>query len=714
MSEIINYTRLTTSDKLENKFVTCQAHIPQDRDKAELGTIFAEIEIDSPWFATSQVGQTVINTLIKEYYRGTDSSELINFEEAIKKVNESLAHIAQSGETEWIGKLSGVLVLLNGGEINFSQTGSSHAYLYRTGKINHITEGLENSEPPHPLKTFSNLTSGSLQEDDKIIIANNAFFEVISPTELKLIITSLPPSLAAIECAKIMQAHGCQDANAIFIELTTIDKLANLPPDQKIEAVYLDQQILTLGRISKNAIKNITSSSKNSLKKVLSAFSRFSHEKIKPLAVKGIEKSKEKSKQALQATSKLVDPTSREEGAEIVSSSENVDAEYIETKTKFSLSGLFTKIRNKIRRPLIKIGFYTKKKSKMYLVLLVVVLVGLGAVVYFSLSAQKNRANLKEAEAAYQQIVSLSGEADILSTNNNIDSAVNKYSAVLDLQEKIKDTKYQSQAQALLDKASKKIAEMTHLKDATLLSSADLAGTSQVMILKDIVYASSGSDLYSGKTDAKTFVKTAALGFKPSTIVQIEDLDLFAALSGSKLISFNSTGNELKNSSLEFKEPNLLAVFASNLYVSDNSDNQLWKVSYDDGGFNKKSEYFKDAVNVSQIKSIAIDGSVYTMSPSGEVTRYSRGNKVSNFQVNAPGSKNIECVKILANDQAENMLIAAKISDRYRVIKIKKSGEIISQYNLAGVSKLDSISANRALDTIYLSTENKILSFSVN
>lgn len=710
MSEIINYTRLTTSDRLENKFVTCQAYIPQDRDKAEMGTVFSQIEIESPWFPTSQVGQTIINTLVKEYYRSNDSSDLVNFEESIKKVNESLAHVAQSGETEWIGKLSGVLVLLNNNEIHFSQTGKSQAYLYRGGKINHITEGLESADAPHPLKTFSNLTSGSLQEDDKIIIANSTFFEIINPSELRLIITSLPPTLAAIECAKILQSHGSQDANAIFIELTTIDKLANLSPDQKLEAIYLDQQILTLGRMSKNALKNISACSKESAKKIFTSFSKFSSQKLKPLAEKGIEKSKEHSKKMLEATSKIA----KQNKAEKIEEDSAAEYDPILERVKSSSVSNFTKMKNKIRRPLIKVGLYTKEKSKMYLALLIIVLLGLGAIVYFSLTSQKTRADLKAAEAAYQQIVSLSGQADIAASNNNITDAIGKYSQVIALKSSLGDTKYLDQAQTLLDKANSKIEQLTHLKTINSSMSADLNASALIMLEEDL-YAFSNSDLYVSKDNGKTFTKTATIGSAAKLMTAADELDLLAIVSNNKLISFNSQGNELKNSTLDLGQVEMITAYGPSLYALDTAGKQLWKLSYEDGGFTKKTAYFKEDTETSILKSVAIDGSVYTLSNNGLVTRYSRGNKNSEFRVVLPDNPSkVEFVYLAASDSADTMVALAKIDDQYRALKIKKTGEIISQFRLSGLTQANSVCIDSSLTTLHVSNGSKVLGYSLN
>lgn len=409
MSEIINYTRLTTSDKIADRFLTCQVYIPTDKDQAELGEIFSHVEIKSPWFGSTQVGQTIINTLIREYYRGHDSSELNNFEEAVKKVNESLAKSAQNGETEWIGKLSSVLILINNSEVHFAQTGKSHAYLYRGGRVNHITEGLEQEDAPHPLKTFSNLTSGSLQEGDKIVIANESFFEILNPNELKMIVSALPPTQAAIECAKIIQMQGVSDANATFIELTTKEKLANLSPDQKLEAVYLDHQVMGISTLSKNALFNVGALIKTGFSKMIAAITGI----ISPIAKKGISKTQEKSKVAIEKTKQITQERIEEIDTKLTEASVNKGEKGFFLKIFGVVTKLFLKIKNKMRRNLIHTGIYSQKKSRMYLIFLLPVIIILIVAVSYGLYEKKNNKSAKELENNHNQIISLEGEASI-------------------------------------------------------------------------------------------------------------------------------------------------------------------------------------------------------------------------------------------------------------------------------------------------------------
>jgi len=714
MNEIINYTRLTTSDKLPDKFVTCQAYIPQDKDQAENGMIFSQIEISSAWFPTSQVGQTVINTLIKEYYRATNSSELVNFEESVKKVNESLAFAAQNGETDWIGKLSGVLVLLNGTEIHFAQTGTSHAYLYRGGKINHITEGLESPDAPHPLKTFSNLTSGSLLESDKVIVANDAFFEVINPNELKMIIASFSPSLAALECAKIFQNQGAQDANAIFLELTTKDELANLPPDQKVEAVYLDQQIQTISTLGKNAFRRVFGAMGSSLKNSYRKAQEFSRSTVKPIAKRGYEISRERTAGAISKTKEIAKNQGERFDAKLEKMSEERGHEKKNAPLLISLAitTYFTKTKNKIKRFLIRKGIYSENRSKMYLVLLSIVIIILAGTVFLTINHRNNVTTTKAAEEAYNQMVSLSGEADILASKGLDEEALTRYVSVIELQTKVSLGRVKQDADRIATKAKEKIKQLAHLKDLESNRNVTLDNVSAISYLNDDLFAAVGGDLY--KVNSTDSNKIASIGSSLDFLVAINELDLFAGLTRNQVVTFDKSGNDFKNQNLDISSPSAIYVFSSNIYVADKSKNTLWKSIYNHG-FEEISPYFEDDIKFKEIISLAIDGSVYTLSNNAEVTRYSRGREIENFPLKLPGNQRFSKLYGIFSEVDSNYLfILGEVDHEVRLVKSLKTGEFESQFNLINAGNIEKPTMNESLDEVAIVSGDKIISFKVN
>src|SRR3972149_6264581 len=209
MAYEIQFARITNAGKLQDRFLTCQEIESNDFSKAGLGKVFTFLEILSPWFPTAQIGQLIITNFAKYYYEGSSTSDLVNFENALKNVNENLAQITQEGETDWIGNLNGLMMAIVGSNMHIAPSGQVEGYLFRDGKVNHLTEGLSDANAVHPLKTFSNIISGELKNQDKILIANKELFNHITLDSIRQIVSISNPQEAALQISRFFgEARG--------------------------------------------------------------------------------------------------------------------------------------------------------------------------------------------------------------------------------------------------------------------------------------------------------------------------------------------------------------------------------------------------------------------------------------------------------------------------------------------------------------------------
>ncbi|MFA6492945.1 MAG: hypothetical protein WCV58_02315, partial [Patescibacteria group bacterium] len=229
MNYEIQFAKVTSLGKLSDRFLSSMHTKPQDLTKSTMGEVFSLIEILSPWHSSAQIGQMVINNFSKAYYQDGSTSDLVNFETALKKINDNLAQVTQNGETEWIGKLNGALATIVGDSLILSPSGKIEAYLFRNGKIDHLTQGLNQKVEIHPLKTFSNVVSGQLKVHDKVLIANRSLFENISLESLRQIITLNSPSKAGLQIAKLLRKAKVRNVNLFIIDLLSKEEVASAP-----------------------------------------------------------------------------------------------------------------------------------------------------------------------------------------------------------------------------------------------------------------------------------------------------------------------------------------------------------------------------------------------------------------------------------------------------------------------------------------------------
>jgi len=689
MDVIINYTRLTTSDRLADRFLTCQVYSPHEEESKEKGSVYSQVEILNPWFAASQVGQSIINTLIRDYYKADDTSDLNNFETAIKGVNGSLAQIAQGGETDWIGRLSSVLILINGKEAHFAQTGQSHAYLYRGNQINHITEGLENEMSPHPLKTFTNLTSGTLQEGDKIIIANPTFFEVIDPSELKTIITQNDPTRAAIESGKILKGRGIKYANAIFMEVTTKDALANLTPDQKRDVIYINEQLSSLSVNLKNIWRNlviplIVSIGNFSAK----AFSK-TKKSLTPKIKEGLSRTAENSKKLIEfAKNKRYDLAKQSK----VKMEEEKEILVPDKKTDPSQPAklLLLKTKNKFKRFLLKIGFSKPHGPRMYLIGLLVAILILAITIGFSTLSKNRKASSKEMQEMLNQITSLEGESSTLIAQNKEEQALVNYKKITELAEQLKNSKYSDQANKSYENAFSKILEITKAQEIKDFEEKELPIEISIFALTDsnLYLLSKEYDFYNPKNGEKINLSGKIKGEISHAVATGEKIAV--STKDGALYTVEPATETVDKQPLQLNYDGILKSFLENIYMLDPPSNQIWKIVNDDG-YKDNTPYLADEnLSVSDVISIAIDGSIYTLNQSCTINRLSRGSSISNFTVNLPANEKLEsCFDIYTSESSENLYVLGRNSNITKIIEIGKNGTFVGQYILKN-TKCDS------------------------
>lgn len=196
------------------------------------------IEIKHSLFPTNALAYRIMQTVKEKYSEG--------FEEALKEVNDILAKLTSEGQTEWIGNLSAIIVLLDKDKINLSSLGNASCFLFRNENIIEITS--DQPKEAHPLKAFSHILNGDLKEKDKIAIGNLDFFDNLPLNNLKDILLKKPIKEATIDISHVLQEQRAKKASALILETQKKKPNNSL---SSAEMIYLDQRqtIKTLGKI---------------------------------------------------------------------------------------------------------------------------------------------------------------------------------------------------------------------------------------------------------------------------------------------------------------------------------------------------------------------------------------------------------------------------------------------------------------------------------
>ena len=182
----IFHTILAAENKTSELFVKSFQYQGENVATKHLGQIFGFFEIPDTHEDNAYIVNFLASVVKKEYFVNPKRSATDAFEAALHKVNLALAELVRQGNTGWLGKLHGVVSVLENNTFHFSVTGDAAILLYRDNQVTLISEGLADKDAAlHPLKTFLEISSGALNLQDKILITSPELFTLCEPETLR-------------------------------------------------------------------------------------------------------------------------------------------------------------------------------------------------------------------------------------------------------------------------------------------------------------------------------------------------------------------------------------------------------------------------------------------------------------------------------------------------------------------------------------------------
>lgn len=716
----IQYARLATTEKLPDRFLNTQVKANADLAKTQMGEIFTLTEILTPWFTTAQIGQTIINTFGTSYYEGGSTSDLANFENALKKVNETLAQITQNGETDWIGNINTILGIIVENKIHIAQTGRAEGYIFRDGKINNLTEGLTQNNEPHPLKTFVNITSGELKTKDKILIANPELYSHIDLENLRQIVTMNSPSEACMFLAKILKKKRVNTVNVLIINLLTTEELAKLPVGDEDNTIYLDRPLESVWSGARRLwqqlvfpiLKSVGKSTKQASDKSLS----FTKNYLSTLQEKRLAR-QEIARQTITETPKITpkqEPIKKRDlfekeflddnqnnnllKDEEIKYSPELDVHYYQeqqkekdNKFKNTTAGFFAfckKIGNFVWQ------FFKNKKTRPYFLVLcaIVILVIIWLIVDAKRSSNdpKNKINLSEAQETLRNAESdqkaasqaaLSGDQE--KAKQLCASAIEKANPIADYPV-VGDTAKQvlTDCNAQIDQST----ATTRFNSLNPILTIDNPAKA-VFVLSGQAYLVTTSDIFRGLISGGKPEKIASIprGNGDFQFGVISDNIIYLYTTSQKVYELNTDTNKLDLAKVNgnWETANAGASYIGNFYLLDSVIGQIYKHPLSNGTFGAGESYVNTGgIDLKNSKSLAIDGSLFVLRGNGEVLKLQKG-KLQDFTLEnppSPYSKIDKPIKIYTDTDTPSLYILD--NGQKRILEYDKDGHYIHQYAL--------------------------------
>ncbi len=737
--------RIVPPEKLPDRLLASGVIRPsRTASLAEQPVLAYVFEVGKPWLPSSQLLPSLVTTLEEGYTNLEGKGNLDDqFENLLRDVNQKLNEISESGETDWIGSLNGLILLIGKHELHFAQTGRCPAFLLQNNRIRQITDDASASEGDvHPLKTFSNLASGRLGENDQILIANQELYGEISLDALRRILNTSSPYQSSVLISKELKKEKNSKICSLIIALKHTNELGNEP-----EVVSLEEALQSNIKKVQGKLGPLLEKAKIGAKK-LSEVSAKAAVKVGESAKKAAEQASSKAKETFKTAEPVdglhqtspetpaveettepsvieeIKPTGFEEEETITESeigtiipASEFDLEkpkrHHEKKSRHGVELVKYLILKKI--PYLAItGLHhfilwlqvpkNKKIAALGLACLLIVIVAWGAV------AQRNPSTEQGGSTSNASLI-----ADVTSLKGKIATAI-------ELQQEVEASRLVEQAieklMAVADPSNSQRDEVNKLWDSITASGDTLSKTTRLTtaaatydfdsevtnFITNLPYfygiKKDTSDVKrTGIGNLKEIQTSIAIPFKDDAVVSLaksveSDTAGYVLTKQSQVLRIAQIGSStdvrpISPSSGEFAAGDVIASYSGNVYILDTKSGLVWRYGnsgtvYSEG----KSLFDPNKVNLKKSVSLAIDGSFYILKQDGSITKLTGGKQDTTFTLKGQptlSQKLTQPLQVVTNEGLSSIFVldaGSTSSDRStgRILEFTKNGDFVKQY----------------------------------
>ena len=715
---------------------------------------FGQLFIITDIHSEDRINQDIINTIQEEvkkhYYQSSDLNIETAFENALQKTNEKLHQLIEDGLANWVDNLNIVIAVLKNNDLHLTQLGSIQAYLIHGPKIVDI---LESSETPaeleiNPLKIFSNIVSGQLNEDDYLLICTSSLLDFISLEKLKRTITGSRPQDAAAYIENLLI-----DTN----QKTTFGAIiAHILPARSTEPAYMPLSIkeprYSAPEVSMEEMRDrekqtselLTPSLWPAVKKNLFSVSAKTKDFVNQKVLK-------KSPQAKSYPDKIRPteaPTHKEEQQKNVAMAillfiwglikglfiligkfllgiVNIFKNWNKSKQQMKswpdrvvsfIAGAIEKFRN---LPIVR-------KSLLVVAILLIFAFAQSIV---SLGESQDK---EQVETGYQETITdieqKQGEIDSALIYGNDETAKQLLDEARTLLATLPDKKsYQETRdrlnQSLEEKADKInhiniVSEPAELFDfATMEEGAAVRGMVKVN-QQFFAFNSNNNSIYGYNLDSQESDiitnDTEELGnLQMNAIPENNNYVVFYS-NADKIVRFSVLDGEMEIRDITFanqdKMVQSICNYASRLYVLDTKNNQIFRHDPIATGYSTGQSWLDEELDLTNATSMIIDGSIWVLKADGQVWQLAQGSK-GEFSLASIEPVFSNPTAIYTEAGFDNIYILDPANNR--LVVFDKSGLLINQYRSDDFDGLKSFTLSDDEKTVYLLNKTKLLSFQI-
>jgi len=732
MSKKINEKRIVTLDSSFENILVCndkslRPYIETFYFEAEnisqkkLGTLFGILEISDDSNDSSYIVNYLISVIRKEYFSKPKRGAVESLEASLHRANLALSKLAEHGSVAWLGKLNAIVAVIEKNNLHLSQAGRNSALLLRNKSLTDISEGLAGEDiEPNPLKTFENVTSGRLEDNDKLIIATETLFDIFSFEEIKK--SALHFSTAELtQFIRTALSNEVPKAAALIISMQEKEEIQEKAPAK--EAVEV------------NVFSQAAFSKKPSLPKVEDHDLPIEEEET-------VEISKQKNGHLYIKESEISSTNAqRSSSFEFFSSFQ----EKIRTfrpnlkpgvlPVRNYVSGLNFKKYTTILLELFSHAFFAVWNGLKTFTIFLWKLLQIG---YYKIKEKyENRRREKMSSETISQLQDeLKPKKSIFHRILPDFSKIKNVSSRFTLKQKISAgiivaliiiVPYFINKTIRFYEAKKELARIQSIVPPPPLPLVDdrnvtrLENVTSVFETPDITKVINLNDSFLAITNDKIFDLESKESFvipteleKIDLAVPMEDLKILLLMNtvNRKIFTFSPSAKKFQTNNLPLPTNADITVgetYLTYLYLVDKNTNQIYRYPRAEGGFGEKADWKKDTADIQNTSAMAINENVF-LTDGKNIQKFFRGQKLDFAIENTATS--ILPEKIWTKRDNENLYILDTTNSR--IVKLDKDGLIISQYYHPEITNAIDFVVSEPKNQIVFSTQNSVKAFNLN
>lgn len=728
----------------------CETYIfepaPEER---QLGRMYVVAETDNRGGVGAELLEITAQALQREYYRDASRGVLASFESALHQANLILHDTADQGVRDWMGNFHVVAVVLQQNTIHLSCAGNAAVMLIRQSRAALVSKDLSYSPITDPLRTFSQVASGTVQNRDALYLGTSHLVEIFRREDLIRFALDRSASTIATRLQQLYADQGCREPLAALVVTLLPPHIVAMPANAAAAPNLNRPRTTPAGQLAPRRPITIHRTIWHALAaliiRAIITGGRWIMQSAWPAMIKSSKKSGHLIATASRSTGRTVTALMHKNPApEAAEARENLE----DTRQRSNWKGMFmaapaaTRAAGRALSPrrwlvlLLETGrrlpavlWRLPRSSKIFALLTLLLAVALTVSVALLKEKRASDAEIQRAGEVLQEArakVSAAETALIINKRDQARSLLNEArTSVSDLQQR---RLYDAEAAQL----SKKVQSLTdQTQKIVRASSADvhvigdfaaaLNGTvpKHLALINDNLYA------FNPKTNAvaamgmdgkpkQVLATTQGVGFFTATVPMDADKTIMLATDTPGIALFDTKTNTVTGQDIALPGTapaiNSLGVYGNRLYTYDRAAANIFAFSKTLRGYTGGAAWITDqGFPKDNIKNIAIDGSIYTLHADGVIRNLYKG-QAQDFAVDAVEPDLKGATKIITWDNAANLYVFDPVNKR--VLVFSKEGKLQRQVLLDVAQDLSDVAITPDESAILALDGTRVLSVS--